>query len=100
MEKIPPLITTCDIKGNNVVEKARYEGGKVYINASQYFGGVPVEVWNMYIGGYQPAQKWLKDRKGQTLSDSDLKHYQEIITIIAATIRIMGEIDKLEVELT
>ena len=99
MERIPSLITTCDIKGDNIVEKAHYEGGKVYINTSQYFGGVPDDIWNMYIGGYQPAQKWLKDKKGRVLLDQDLKHYQEIIAILAETRRIMAEIDELKGEL-
>ncbi|MCC5980847.1 MAG: hypothetical protein JJU26_03910 [Oceanicaulis sp.] len=53
--------------------------------------------WNFYIGGYQPAQKWLKDRKGRTLSFADIQHYQRIIKVLAETHRIMGEI-KLPVE--
>ncbi|HZO99007.1 MAG TPA: type ISP restriction/modification enzyme, partial [Terriglobia bacterium] len=28
----------------------------------QYFEGVPPEVWNFHIGGYQVCEKWLKDR--------------------------------------
>jgi hypothetical protein len=50
--------------------------GKVYINDTQYFSNVPLEAWNFYIGGYQPAQKWLKDRKGRVLSYDDKLHYQ------------------------
>ncbi|WP_183576547.1 type ISP restriction/modification enzyme [Mucilaginibacter sp. X5P1] len=26
---------------------------------------MPEIAWLFYIGGYQPAQKWLKDRKGR-----------------------------------
>ena len=32
------------------------------------FGGVPQAVWGFHIGGYQVCEKWLKDRKGRTLS--------------------------------
>ena len=53
------------IAGNNVMDKLRYEAGRVYINATQYFENVPETAWYFYIGGYQPAQKWLKDRKGR-----------------------------------
>ena len=67
--------------------------GRVYINAKQYFGNVPEVAWQFYIGGYQPAQKWLKDRQGRTLTSEDLVHYQKIIVALAETNRIMGEID-------
>ncbi|MEQ1704790.1 MAG: type ISP restriction/modification enzyme [Rickettsiales bacterium] len=50
--------------------------------------------WKFYIGGYQPAQKWLKDRKGRTLSFEDLMHYQKIIIALTETHRFMKEIDK------
>lgn len=80
--------------GNNLVEKVEWVGNKVYINTNQYFGGVPDNSWNFYIGGYQPAQKWLKDRKGRVLSSEDIVHYQKIIKILDETDRIMKEIDK------
>lgn len=49
--------------------------------------------WNFYIGGYQPAQKWLKDRKGLELSYEDIFHYQKIIMALTETARIIEEID-------
>ncbi|WP_339753190.1 type ISP restriction/modification enzyme [Algoriphagus aquimarinus] len=67
--------------------------GKVYINSEQYFDGVPELAWNFYIGGYQPAQKWLKDRKGRVLDFADILHYQEIIKALFETERVMREID-------
>ncbi len=66
--------------------------GKVWINADQYFSGVPQVAWTFHIGGYQPAQKWLKDRKGRALGWDDIRHYQKIIKILAETDRIMREI--------
>ena len=79
--------------GTLQVDCYRWEQNRVYINSEQYFEGVPESVWNFYIGGYQPAQKWLKDRKGQTLSFEDVKHYQRIIYVLQQTERIMNEID-------
>ncbi|MBR3647708.1 MAG: hypothetical protein IKN59_04900 [Paludibacteraceae bacterium] len=67
--------------------------GKVYINAEQYFDSVPEIAWNFFIGGYQPAQKWLKDRKGRTLSYDDILHYSQIISILLETNKLMKEID-------
>ncbi len=58
------------------------------------FHGVPEEVWDFHIGGYQVCHKWLKDRKGRTLSDEDIAHYQRIVVALNETIQIMAEIDK------
>jgi hypothetical protein len=69
----------------------------VYINDTQYFDNVPETAWNFYIGGYQPAQKWLKDRKGRELSYDDILHYQKMIVALSETDRIMKEIDKIEI---
>jgi len=72
--------------------------GKVYINDTQYFDNVPEVTWNFYIGGYQPAQKWLKDRKDRKLAFEEILHYQKIIVALTETDRLMNEINKLEIE--
>lgn len=72
--------------------------GIVYINDTQYFDNVPKIAWEFYIGGYQPAQKWLKDRKDRKLEFDDILHYQKIIVALTETDRLMKEIDKLEIE--
>jgi len=59
---------------------------------------VPNSAWEFYIGGYQPAQKWLKDRKGRTLVFEDILHYQKIVVALTETDRLMKEIDKVEIE--
>ncbi len=91
--KLNQFITTYPIAGSDVVEQISYDNGKVIINAQQYFGNVPEIAWNFYIGGYQPARKWLKDRKGRTLTNEDIEHYQKIIVVLTETDRIMKEID-------
>jgi hypothetical protein len=88
------FITTYPVSGDNLVEKVRYEDGRVYINPAQYFGGVPEAVWNFKIGGYQVCDKWLKDRKGRVLSSEDISHYQRVVVALHETIRLMKEIDK------
>jgi predicted helicase len=93
--KVNKFITTYPEAGDDVVEKVKFEDGKAFINKTQYFGDVPEDVWNFYIGGYQPAQKWLKDRKGKTLTNEDIEHYQKMIVAMGETIKIMGEIDKI-----
>ena len=80
---------TIGKKGADEITKPRFETGKVWINDDKYFADVPKAAWEFYIGGYQPAQKWLKDRKGQTLSFDDARHYQKIIKILSETDKIM-----------
>ncbi len=89
------LITTYPEAGNNEVVKPQYDDGKVFINETQYFGNVPMVAWEFYIGGYQPAQKWLKDRKKYILSVDDIMHYQRIIIALVETDSLMKEIDKI-----
>lgn len=96
--KVEDYITQYPIDGDNVVEKPLFKENKVYINETQYFDQVPEIAWNFYIGGYQPAQKWLKDRKGRNLEFDDILHYQKIIVALSETDRLMKEIDKIEVE--
>ncbi len=94
---VEKYITQYPIDGNNVVGKPKYQDGKVYINDTQYFANVPQVAWEFYIGGYQPAQKWLKDRKERTLEFDDILHYQKIIVALYETNRLMKEIDKIEI---
>ena len=95
---VEKYITQYPIDGTNEVSKPKYENDKVYINETQYFDNVPEVAWNFYIGGYQPAQKWLKDRKERKLEFDDILHYQKIIVALSETDRLMKAIDKIEIE--
>jgi len=90
---VQKYVTQYPEDGDNVVSKPKYEAGNVYINDTQYFANVPLVAWEFYIGGYQPAQKWLKDRKGRELSYEDILHYQRVVVALVETDRIMGEVD-------
>lgn len=91
------LITTFPESGENEVAsrhpKYDEKQQRVYINAAQYFQGVPPEVWGFHVGGYQVLEKWLKDRRGRKLSWDDLQHYQRIVVALRDTMRIMDAID-------
>jgi len=84
-----------DGEGDDVVASGypKFEDGKVRINKDQHFDAVPGIAWIFHIGGYQPAQKWLKDRRGRSLSWDDIGHYQKIVKILVETDRIMKEIE-------
>ncbi len=91
--KVSQFITTYPVAGSDMVEKLTYRDGKVFINKGQYFGGIPELAWNFYVGGYQPAQKWLKDRKGRVLTNEDIEYYQKMIVALVETGKIMKQID-------
>ncbi len=91
-EQLNDLITTYPVDGDHEVKKICFEDRRVWINKMQYFGEVPQVAWEFYIGGYQPAQKWLKDRKGRKLSTDEIRHWQRIIVALTETDRIMNEI--------
>jgi len=104
---VDKYITTYPQDGNNAITRRIRQKdfeitddkkglGRAWINDEQYFDKVPVIAWEFYIGGYQPAQKWLKDRHGRTLSYEDIMHYQKIIVALTETNRLMKEIDKME----
>ena len=105
---VEQYITQYPISGNNVVTKPTFiflessnpnsTNGRVYINDTQYFGGVPIAAWEFYIGGYQPAQKWLKDRKGRKLEFEDIAHYQKMMVALIQTSTLMDTIDKIKID--
>ena len=92
-EAIGQTLFPFDGEGDALVEKPEFKNGQVWINKTHHFDAVPEIAWNFYIGGYQPAQKWLKDRKGRELSFDDVRHYQKIIKILSETDRIMKTIE-------
>lgn len=86
-------ITFTGEGSREVVKPVWSDGNRVYINDVQYFEGITKEVFDFYVGGYQPAQKWLKDRKGRTLTAEDIIHYKKMCVAMSKTIDVMKEID-------
>ncbi len=101
MELFGSALPMYDVAGNNQVERIEYRAaseepvqGQVYINATQYFDGVPPDVWEFQVGGYQVCQKWLKDRRGRVLSYEEIRQYQCIVAALAETIALMEQVDE------
>ncbi len=108
-DTVEKYITTYPHNGNNIITRKiistdwelydeENQLGRIWINDDQCYDQIPLVAWEFYIGGYQPAQKWLKDRKERVLSFDDILHYQKIIVALNETHRIMQEIDKIEFE--
>jgi predicted helicase len=96
MENVSPSLDLADfpVVGSNEIETVHYKDSKVFINKTQYFSDVPSEAWHYFIGGYQPSEKWLKDRKGRVLSFDDIEHYRKIVFVLITTIKIQQQIDE------
>ena len=99
-EKHVSMLPSYPIMGNNTVETVHYteprqsaDKGLVWINQTQYFKGVPPEVWNFCLGGCQICQKWLKDWEGRSLSNRDIRQYQRIVMALKEMIELMAGID-------
>jgi len=90
LQDIPAIRTTFSVLGSNTVEYVRFVDGKVFINESQYFGNVPASVWNFFMGGFCPAQKYLKDRKKRVLPFEEIQHYQKVTAVLQETIAILN----------
>ena len=98
LEGVSGLDTHFLVSGDNRVDKGypKYDEAKqrVCINKDQYFEGVAPELWAHMVGGYQVLDKWLKDRKGRTLTSDDITHYQRVVRSLSETQRLMCEIDE------
>lgn len=99
LQRVPAPAAKYPKAGDNIVDKPRYKPptdeapGRVYVNNAQYFEPVEPAVWDFHVGGYQVAEKWLKDRKGRTLGFDDIETYRKITEAVRQTIRLMTEID-------
>lgn len=107
--KVKQYITAYPVEGDNIVSRPigrkdwelydqTNQLGRIWINDQQYFDKVPLIAWQLYVGSYQPAQKWLKDRKGRKLNLEDIMHYQKIIVALVETDRLMKTIDRIDIE--
>lgn len=91
----PPAAKYQGSEQNDRIEKITYKENeqRIYINKDKYFEGVPPEVWNYHIGGYQVLQKYLKDRKGRIMDEAP--RYCRIVTALSKTIEIQDKIDEI-----
>jgi predicted helicase len=99
-KKLVKPIAKCEGSGDLRVNKVTYDQNnpRVHINPEKWFAGIPPEVWEYHIGGYQVSEKWLKDRKGRELSSEEVAHYTRVVTAISETISIQRFLDDLFAE--
>ena len=88
-----PAVHRFEGEGDGVVGQEQYSDERVWINPTQYFTDVPVEVWEYEVGAYKVCEKWLKDRRGKALSRAELQQYRAILRAVAETFQVMESID-------
>lgn len=101
LEPLPhDLGTTFPVAGSNVVTTVTRRESKIWINDTQYFGGIDDETWETFVGGYQVMHKWLKDRIGRELTVDELIHYQSIAYRLVGIRNVMEQftLEEAEVE--
>lgn len=102
MEAEDDEVPAFPVAGDSRVDRVRYApptnpvgSGRVSVNRAQYFEGVSLETWGFTIGGYRPAEKWLKDRRSRVLRDDEIAHYRKLVGALADTQQLMNDIDEL-----
>jgi len=99
--ELDPPLAKFQGSAKSSVDQLKYKQkeSKIYINKYQYFEGIEKAVWEYQIGGYQVCHKWLKDRKGRTLTLEEIKHYCKVVTAIKKTIEIQKHIDDIYLQI-
>ena len=95
-DKVEQASLPFPVVGDCRTERVRYDDGKIYINKSQYFDNVSLSVWEAKVGSYQPAQTWLKARKGRILTNQDIQRYQHMVAALNETASIIKKIDEVK----
>ena len=98
--ELDPPTCRFEGRGDSVVTRTEAQGfrydadeQRMYVNKTQYFGPIALEIHEYQIGGYQVCDKWLKDRKGRRLDLDDIRTYCRMVTAIGLTLAIQQELD-------
>ena len=79
-----------------ILDKPNYVNNKIILSKyGYYFDSITPDIWDYYLGGYQPLQKWAKDHKGCIMTKEMIDHYQNIINAVIETKCIVAEIDEI-----
>ena len=99
-QELDPPTCRFEGRGDSVVTRTEAQGfrydadeQRMYVNKTQYFGPIALEIHEYQIGGYQVCDKWLKDRKERRLNLDDIRTYCRMVTAIGLTLTIRQELD-------
>jgi len=91
--KIPAVLeiepaTSQDLE----ISAIKYKDGVLHLNPNKCIKGIPVEVWEYRIGGYQVLDKWFKSHKGKTMAMDDFDHIAGVVGLLGESIKIQNEL--------
>jgi hypothetical protein len=89
-ESDPLDIGETDNGASVIVDKGfpRYDGEAIWINRETSVDGIPPDLWEAKLGGYQVLAKWLKDRRGRSLGTRELYTFRQIAVSLTETARL------------
>jgi len=73
----------------------KYKDGVLQLNPNKRITGIPQDVWNYRIGGYQVLDKWFKSHKGKTMTIDDFDHIANVVGLLAETIKVQKDLENL-----
>ena len=95
-DKIPAALSLEPNAAEDMeIGAVKYKDGVLQLNANKRIVGIPKEVWDYQIGGYQVLDKWFKSHKGEALNLGSFTHIENIVGLIAETIRIQNELSEM-----
>ena len=97
-EKVPASIeidppTATDLE----IGAIKYKDGVLQLNPNKRITGIPDDVWNYRIGGYQVLDKWFKSHKGSTMTIDGFDHIANVVGLLAETINVQESLKDLHI---
>jgi len=80
---------------NMEIGSVKYKDGVLALNANTKILGIPNEVWEYQIGGYQVLDKWLKSHKGEALTIHTFTHIENIVGLLMETLKVQNDLCKM-----
>ncbi|MCL1810284.1 MAG: hypothetical protein FWG42_11055, partial [Clostridiales bacterium] len=97
--KIPALLEIEPNTSENLeIGAIKYKDGVLHLNANKRILGIPADVWNYRIGGYQVLDKWFKSHRAETMTISSFTHVSNVVGLLAETIKVQETLSGLHIE--
>ena len=77
---------------NMEIGAVKYKNGELLLNANKRIKGISADVWEYQIGGYQVLDKWFKEHRGEALTIESFTHIENVVGLLAETIKVQDEL--------
>lgn len=76
------------VPNDMVIGAVKYKSGILHLNSNTEIHGIPQDVWDYQIGGYQVLSKWFKEHKGEELTIDSFNHIENVVGLLSETINL------------